>query len=114
MMNRLLAIGLWTGLALRASHAISTQTAVKTEPITVNEVKARAVLAQDSIYLELPSANSASAGERATAWLLSPAGTSSGEMSVVLRVGTRSVSLMLPWPKDERGDAVKEIGCASP
>jgi hypothetical protein len=110
MTKCLLAVGFWIGLALLAVHAVAAQTAVKAIPIAVNEANARAVLAQDWIHVELPLVNEASAGERATAWLLSPAGTSSGETSVVLREGARSVSLSLPWPKDVHGSAVEEIG----
>ena len=110
MNNRSLVIGLWVGLALFGSQAGFAQTALKAEPITVNEAKVRAVLAENSIRIELPLNAQARAGERAVVWLLSPEGIASGETSIALREGSRTTALILPWPKDTRGVADKEIG----
>jgi hypothetical protein len=110
MTNRLLVVGLWTGLALFGGQNVSARIAPKTEPIAVNEATARAILGEGSIRFELPLTSPSVAGERATAWLLSPAGASSGESSVALREGSRWATLTLPWPKDAHGIPVSEIG----
>jgi len=110
MKNRLLLVVLWTGLALLGGQTVCAQTALRTEPAVVNEARARAILGEGSIRFELPLTGTAAAGEHVIAWLLSPASTSSGESSVALREGSHTASLALPWPKDQHGDAVSEIG----
>jgi hypothetical protein len=89
MTKRLLIAGLWTGLALFGGQAVSAQTALKTAPIAVNEARARAILGDSSIRFELPLSSPAVTGERATAWMLSPVGASSGESFVDLHDGSR-------------------------
>ncbi|MGA3159863.1 MAG: alpha-2-macroglobulin family protein [Terracidiphilus sp.] len=110
MTNRLLAVGLWTGLALLSGQSVPAQTTLKTAPIAVNESRARAILAEGTIRFELPLTSPAVTGERAVAWLLSPAGESSSESSVALREGSRTASLKLPWPRDAHGNSATEIG----
>jgi alpha-D-ribose 1-methylphosphonate 5-triphosphate synthase subunit PhnH len=110
MKNQLLFVGLWTGLALLGGQIAAAQTAFKAEPIAVSEAKARAVLAEGSIRLELPFSAPAGAGERAVAWLLSPEGAAGGETSIALGEGSRSAALTLPWPKDKLGHPATEIG----
>lgn len=110
MTNRLLVVGLWAGLALVGGRAVCAQTALKNDSIAVNEARARAVLAENSIRFEMPLISPSVAGEHVTAWLLSPAGTSSGESSVALREGSRAASLTLPWPKDAHNSPATEIG----
>ena len=110
MKNRLLFVGLWTGLALLGGQFVAAQTAFKAEPIAVNEAKARAVLAEDSIRFNLPLNAPAGAGERAVAWLLSPEGAAGGETAIALGEGSRSAALTLPWPKDKLGHPATEIG----
>jgi hypothetical protein len=110
MTNRLLAVGLWAGLALLGGQAVAAQSALKTEAIGVNEARSRAILGEGSIRFELPLISPAVARERAVAWLLSPSSASSGETSVALREGSRRASLRLPWPKDAHGSPATEIG----
>jgi hypothetical protein len=110
MTNRMLAVGLWAGLALAGGQAVSAQTTPKTDSVGVNEARARAIMGEGSIRFELPLTGPAVAGEHAVAWLLSPAGVASGESSVALREGNRMATLTLPWPKDQHGYAVSEIG----
>jgi hypothetical protein len=110
MRNRLLFVGLWTGLALLGGQVVPAQTAFKLEPIAVNEAKARAVLAEGSIRFSLPLNAPAGAGERAVAWLLSPEGAAGGETAIALGEGSRSAALTLPWPKDKLGHPATEIG----
>ncbi|MGD0789656.1 MAG: hypothetical protein ABR898_16905, partial [Terracidiphilus sp.] len=107
---RLLAVGFWAALALFGGQAVPAQTARKAESIAVNELKARAVLAEGSIRFVLPLNAPAGAGERAVAWLLSPEGAASGETAIALGEGSRSVALTLPWPKDKLGHPATEIG----
>jgi alpha-D-ribose 1-methylphosphonate 5-triphosphate synthase subunit PhnH len=110
MTNRLLAVGLWTGLAIISGQTVSAQTTMKTESAAVNEARARAILGEGTIRFELPLTSPSVAGERAAAWLLSPASASSGESSVAMREGSRWAALTLPWPKDVHGIPVSEIG----
>ena len=110
MTNRLLVAGLWAGLALVGGQAVSAQTTLKAESFGVNEARARAILGEGSIRFELPLSSPAVAGERAVAWLLSPANVASGETSVALHEGSRTATLTLPWPKDQHGYAVSEVG----
>jgi len=110
MTNRLLIVGLWAGLALLGGQTVSSQTELKTEPTAVNEARARAILCEGSIRIELPLTGPSVADEHVIAWLLSPKRTTSSESSVTLREGSRKASLTLPWPKDQHGDAVSEIG----
>jgi hypothetical protein len=110
MTNRLLAAGFWIGLAFFSVHAVTAQTSPNAGPAAVNEAKASAALAQDSIRFELPLIAPAIAGERAVAWLLSPEGKSSGETVVDLRAGALVARIDLPRPKDEHGAAVANIG----
>jgi len=110
MTNRLLVAGFSIGLAFFGVHAVTAQTAPNAGPAAVNEAKARAVLAQDSIRFELPLTAPAVTGERAVAWLLSPEGKPSGEKAVDLRAGARVASIDLPRPKDKQGAAVENVG----
>jgi hypothetical protein len=110
-MNRpLLAIGFLAGIALLSCRDGLAQTPTAAHPIAANEAKARAILEQDAILVQLPLTAPAAAGLRATAWLLSPNGTSSGATAADLPAGSRSASLTLPWPKDSHGAPVEEIG----
>ena len=78
--------------------------------ISVNEVTARAVLAQDGIHCKLPLTVPAVAGERAVAWLLSPSGIASGEIAIDLSSGSRSATITLPWPNDAKGKPIEQLG----
>ena len=79
-------------------------------PATVNEARAVAVLATDSIRLQLPLENLAGSGVRAVASVMSPAGIRSGETSVDLTEGMRVARFTLPWFRDEKHIPITEIG----
>src|ERR1017187_9560837 len=100
MKNLFLAAGFAIGLAVSGGQVVSSQGATKVGSIAVNEAKARAILADGSIRFDLPLTGPAVAGERLVAWLLSPIDAVSGETSVVVRPGSRSVTLTLPWSKE--------------
>jgi hypothetical protein len=104
------AAGIMILLAVFGGQTVFTQSTPKAGPVTVNEAKAHAVLAEESICFELPLTAPAVAGERAVAWLLSPTGKRSGETSVDLRMRTLVAVVNLPRLKDEHGQFVKELG----
>jgi len=79
-------------------------------PATVNEARVVAVLATDSIRLQLPLEDPAGSGVRAIAWVMSPAGIRSGETSVDLTKGMHVARFTLPWPRDEKNSPITEIG----
>ena len=110
MNNSSLAAGILIGLAVFGVQVVSSQSAPKAGTIAVNEAKAHAVLAEDSIRFELPLTAPAVTGKRAVAWLLSPTGKRSGETAIDLRAGVLAASIHLPRPKDEHGQFVKELG----
>jgi hypothetical protein len=110
MIRRLIAVGFLAGFALAGSEWLLAQTPNGTVSVAFNEANVRAVLAENSVRVELPLYAPASASERAVVWLLSPEGVASGETSTALREGSLRAALTLPWPKDARGAAVKEIG----
>ena len=96
------------GAILASQGLLDAQSAAS--PSAINEAKALAVLATDSIGLQLPLEKPARAGVRAIAWVMSPAGTRSDETSIDLAEGARTASFTLPWPKDEKNRRITEIG----
>jgi hypothetical protein len=110
MKNLFLTAGFVIGLAVSGGQVVSSQGATKVGSIVVNEARARAILADGSIRFELPLTGPAVAGERLVAWLLSPMDAVSGETSVVMRPGSRSVTLTLPWSKEAHSFESQEIG----
>jgi hypothetical protein len=110
MRQLLFSVGVCAGLAVACLQVAVAQTAANSGSTAVNEAKARAVLAQDSIRCELPLTGPAIDGERAVAWLLSPTGTATSENSVALSRGSRSVTLTLPRPRDAKGKPADQIG----
>jgi hypothetical protein len=100
----------WTfaGMMLAGTAVVDAQTA--TAPVEVRESGARAILAGDSIRLQLPFAAPATQGGRAAVWTLSPTGAKSAETAVEFAAGARLVSASLPWPRDEKGNKADEIG----
>jgi len=108
MKRRLLLVWTFAGMMLADTAVVDAQTA--TAPVEVRESGARAVLAGDSIRLQLPFAAPATQGGRAAVWTLSPTGAKSAEREVEFAAGARLVSAGLPWPRDEKGKKADEIG----
>lgn len=97
MSRRHLLAGFFVGAILIYQGALCAQGNLPR--VSVNEAKAVAVLAADSIRLQLPIDHSAGIGVQAVAWVMSPTGTRSGETTVELAEGERTASLTLPWPR---------------
>jgi hypothetical protein len=110
MIGRLMVAGWFAGFALAGCVEIPGQTPDAAASVAVFESKASALLKLDAIQVQLPLSVPAAEGERAIAWLLSPSGARSGETAVDLGAGSRSASLMLPLPKDSRGNPAEQIG----
>jgi len=90
----------FAGMMLAGGATAAAQTAAA---VVVRESGARAVLAGDSIRLQLPFTVPAITGGRAAVWTLSPTGAKSAETAVQFAAGARALSVTLPWPKDEKG-----------
>ena len=97
----------FAGMMLAGGATAAAQTAAA---VVVRESGARAVLAGDSIRLQLPFTVPAITGGRAAVWTLSPTGAKSAETAVQFAAGARALSVTLPWPKDEKGHKADEIG----
>src|ERR1035441_8281434 len=108
MKRRPLLVWSFAGVILAGQALLGAQS--KAGPVAVNEFRARAVLANASIHLQLPFAAPAITGGRAVAWTLSPTSTTSTETEVDFQAGARLVSLTLPWPRDEKGEPADDVG----
>jgi hypothetical protein len=110
MIRRLIAFCLFAGIALFGGMDALPQTPGGASRAIVDEAKARAILAEESIRFELPLDAPAGDRERAVAWLLSPTGSPSGEVAINLHIGSRLASVVLPWPKDRSGNPARDVG----
>lgn len=108
MTRRSLLVWWFAGMILASPAALRSQNT--SVPVAINETRARAILAGDSIRLQLPFAAAAARGGRAAVWTLSPAGAKSAETAVEFAAGARGLSVSLSWPKDEKGHKADEIG----
>ena len=108
MKTRPLLVWSFAGIILAGAALVEAQTAAG--PIAVDETRARAVLAGDSIHLQLPFVSPASRPGRASVWTLSPTGAASAETVVDFHQGARLLSVSLPWPTDVKGHKADEIG----
>jgi hypothetical protein len=108
MTRRSFLVCSFAGVMLAGYALISAQTT--TGSATVNELRARAVLASPSIHLQLPFAAPAITRGKAVAWTLSPTGTASAETTADFQAGARLVSLTLPWPPDEKAKPADDVG----
>jgi hypothetical protein len=84
-MKRLLLAWSFTGMILAAAPAVAAQAAAG--PAAVRESGARAVLAGDSIRLQLPFTGAATRAGRAAVWTLSPTGAKGAEAAVNFAAG---------------------------
>lgn len=108
MTRRSLLVLLFAGMILASPTALCSQNT--SVPVAINETRARAILAGDSIRLQLPFATPATTSGRAAVWTLSPTGTASAETAINFQQGARLVSLTLPWPQDEKGKPTDDVG----
>ena len=108
MTRRTFLIWSFAGLVLVGHAALRAQNSAV--QVAIDEARARAVLAGDSIRLQLPFAASSGTPGRAAVWVLSPTGTPSAETTVNFVEGARLVSLVLPWPRDEKGKPADDVG----
>jgi uncharacterized protein YfaS (alpha-2-macroglobulin family) len=110
MIKRWIVVVILSGLALAGIEQTWAQAAPAAVPVALNEAKAIAILEHESIKLQLSLSAPAPTGVRMVAWLLSPQGAPSAEVAVDMQPSARSASLALPWPKDQHGSPVSDLG----
>ena len=108
MTSRRLLVWFIAGATLANSTTLRGQSLAA--PVGVDESKAVATLATDSIRVQLPLIAPAGVGVRAVAWVISPAGVKSDEISAGLAEHARIANFTLPWPRDEKDRPATEIG----
>ena len=103
-----------TSVVLLAAFFPDPQATLRAEsagqPISIVESRARAILGEKTIRLELPLAAPAAGNEHIVAWLLSPSDLKSSDTESNLDPRAEAADLVLPWPGDGNGNPVGQIG----